>query len=223
MNGIQIAMVALFAVVYILQLVSILAGKEKLRWATKLMLMPVLLVAMIVITGKAPWLLVGGIVFGFLGDLLLLFEKWKYSILTGILAFSIGHGFYAIALAQGINYPSTPWIIFAVIFHIIGIIGGIRIILPMVKESHPKMKIPVSCYMVIICLMGVFAMMRFLGAPSLQTGITVAGAICFIISDFTLSFDLFKEKSRITYFVVMLFYPLAQALIVAGLTWQIVA
>jgi uncharacterized membrane protein YhhN len=78
------------------------------------------------------------------------------------------------------------------------------------------LSIPVVIYSMTIGLMLICAMNSRIKVPAAASGLFIAGAILFMISDSVLAVDLFAIKNPFFGLVVMISYTLAQLLIVKG-------
>ncbi len=138
-------------------------------------------------------------------DTLLMIEEVSF-IKNGIIFFTLGHIFYAVAFCTDISFRSWNIILIAVI----AIINFIH--LKLMKKYAGRMFIPVVFYIVVIDIMG------FLAITKLNNGegpyeITVASAaIMFWISDLILSINTFVKKIPHSTIYTWLFYAPAQLL-----------
>jgi len=152
-----------------------------------------------------------GLIFGWAGDVLLLKGSNSLFFKLGLASFLLGHICYIIAMYA-----------FAVPFNIavliISVVAAVCYGLFLFKTLHPtaEMRIPIIAYEITILTMVIFALQLFL-AQGASFGIFVlAGSVCFIVSDSTLAYDIFRKKLKYGAFIIMLTYIAAQLLIALG-------
>lgn len=86
----------------------VLAGKklQRLRWFTKPLLVPFIIIMYLLLTGEIAGCLLAGLFASWVGDLLLLTESKRNSY-TGFCFFFLGHILYALAFIRGLPLPSS--------------------------------------------------------------------------------------------------------------------
>jgi len=129
--------------------------------------------------------LLGGLIFGALGDLLLVFQGPAF-FFGGLVAFGIGHIGYVVAFAH--VAPPASWLGLPVLF--VAAFGAS--VLSSLWTKLGDMRVPVAVYVVTICVMVIAALaVHATGAPN---GLDVAvGAILFAISDVAVARGRFVE------------------------------
>lgn len=213
-------LIILFSLVTLAQLVGCFTQNRKLMRLTKPFLVPLLLI-MYFTTWNNPafsWIVVFGLFFGFIGDLFLMYEKNQLLLTFGIAGFGLGHILYSIEIARHISSPSV--LLSAIILLVYAIIG-FAAYHSLSKYIEKAMKIPVVFYVIVIMSMSIFAATLLSTGYSLPRLITFIGSLCFIFSDLILGFQLFKGPTRYSYFIVMLFYISAQAMLTYGFMQRI--
>lgn len=185
-----------------------------LRRVSKCLLMP-LLAACYLLFAKAPSPLVAaGILFGFIGDLVLLFRPHRWAFPAGILAFAAGHVCYIVSFAKRIA-AAPPWYLFAALAVIT--IACAATLMRLIWKGMPKKLCPPSfLYMVIIGTMASSAALFTLYGAGSSRWLAGIGGLLFALSDTTLSIDAFHRPIRYRNIIVMSTYIAAQVLIVSA-------
>ena len=151
--------------------------------------------------------------FAFFGDVALMFSS-DYFIL-GILFFLITHVFYALVFMKEIDQKLidlNPSQIFVILLFLVLYV----LLMMLLWTSLNDLKVPVCLYGLVLILMGVLSYFR----KQKKGYYTVFfGACLFIVSDSILAINHFLYESSILWAqaLVILFYVLAQYLIVCGL------
>lgn len=187
----------------------------RLRYATKLMLMPLLAIWFLFATNPTPMLVFGGIICGFFGDLLLLEAKRKsFFFMVGSTFFGIGHILYITYFLSHAETGASPWVI------VIAACCYLAALVPFLKKLRKGMGrvtfIAFTLYFLILCTMNVSALVYGIGNGSSWHLLPYFGAVFFIFSDGYLSYDKFVKKLPYRHVVVMVTYMLAQMLIACG-------
>ncbi len=145
-----------------------------------------------------------GLGFSLVGDIFLIFDKQLF--LPGLVVFLLAHfcyvaAFYQLPVMPGAIYSAVPFVLFFAVF--------MRIL----WYSLGPMKIPVFVYALTICMMGRFALNRWLNIGDTGTLLAFAGALAFILSDSLLAYDRFKKPIPKKDIYILGTYFLAQWLI----------
>lgn len=208
----------LFIAITLANAAGIAAGSGIIHFVTKPLLMPVLLLLLIFThtptNGKQ--LILAGLFFSWLGDVLLLFEnKGAFFFIAGLASFLITHlcyigYFIKIKAAHPSLLRKNPWIAALVAGYGVSLV---MFLLPYLGD----MKIPVAIYAVVICNMVIFSLHVFnrLNRPS--NGLFITGALLFTASDSMLAINKFYSPFAGAGILIMLTYCAAQLLIVWGL------
>lgn len=206
----------LYAAVCVLQLYAAAAGKKKLRTVTKCLLLPLLCVWYLLAAEKISLLPAAALLFGWLGDLLLL-NKNKTFLAAGAFAFAGGHVCYLIAVILQYSPVFTPLVLLpAAVFAADTVFVG-RSLRAQLREKWIFTG-GVPLYFGVLSTLGLFCAAAFFSAPSVPSAHLFAGAVCFVASDTVLMFRRFgKLTSAKGVFYVMLTYLLAQTLLILGL------
>jgi uncharacterized membrane protein YhhN len=207
----------LFLLVATLQFAAILKEKLWLRRVTKGLLMPLLLAWYILSARQFLFTVAFGAVFGFFGDVLLLFPKDKRIFFTlGLGSFLLGHGCYIYSVLFFTGSFSLPVIIIA-----LAVVAVVWVLSQRLIAPPRNMRVPVGVYSAVLGLLGVaaFCLLRYRGGlGARRTGIMVlGGSLLFMISDTILAWQTFRTMSRYGNLPVMTTYLAAQVCILGGL------
>jgi uncharacterized membrane protein YhhN len=210
----------LFALVSVVHVSAIFLRKGKLRRVSKIFIVPTLLAAYITGQGTPLIFPVLALIFGWLGDVLLLRIREKTYFQLGLVSFLLGHVCYIITFVGCLGFfgsgaagrfSVTAMAVFIPIAILIGVMV-FRFIAP------PKeMIIPVLFYMIAIEIMTFWGLEIFILNPGLAGILIFAGALCFMISDTTLAYYTFRKLTIPGAVAIMVLYIIAQAVIVLGL------
>jgi len=194
-------LVALCAAATLALVIAEYAGNDRLRTASKLVASGSFVTLGVLLLrgasegapGYARVILVG-LVFGAIGDLLLLGRSQR-AFLGGLVAFLIGHIAYVVAAA--VLVPPNAWLVGdgAIAFAAIPIIAG-AIALAWLWPHLGTMRVPVIAYVLTIVTMVVaaLAVWRTHALPKPQRTWLLFGAVLFFISDIAVARDKFVAK-----------------------------
>jgi uncharacterized membrane protein YhhN len=173
------------------------------------------------------WLLVLALVFGLLGDFLLLYPdrlfKW------GLGAFLLGHITYlgldyaliARSLKAGLigPIPAWQWATMAVGLGL-GLLLFYGVIIRQLKQPRPGWALQVALYVYAICLTSVmiagFLVAGLFAGASMGVWALALGGMLFFSSDFILAFNRFVRPVRLAHLWIMTTYHLAQLILAIG-------
>jgi uncharacterized membrane protein YhhN len=209
----KVIFLCILAALSLAYLVSLFFERGKFQTIAKICLMPV--ITSIYLTGAEHIFIpiVLALLFGWLGDILLLRIKEILFFRLGLASFLLGHLIY---LSVMLYFAGSVNIKLLVISLAVYAVAGVFII-RLIKPSK-EMYVPVLIYETVILLMAVSAI-QFFAVYRLPYGLFIlAGSICFIVSDTLLAIHTFRAKPKIYYFVVMFTYIAAQLSIVLGLS-----
>lgn len=212
-----------FAVLAVVHLYGCYFHREKLRRATK----PLLLLSLALFYAFAarpfdPFVL-AALVCGFLGDIFLLRTDDLRFFLTGACIFSLGHVCYALVLFTHASLGalgSSAWLValIAAIYIIVVACAGARVV-PYIKKTFLKRMMP--AYLALVGVVNVGAWLAFIcavnsGGNAFGASLIVLGSILFLASDTVLSCGVFRREGPRTNFYVMLTYIAAQFCLCMG-------
>ncbi len=184
------------------------------------MLMAMACVAQRLRLGSAPGrfapLLLAGLAFSLVGDVLLMFPGF---FIPGLVAFLIAHLFYIALFRQGVPwFPSRR-----ALFITLGL--GCAMYAYLFNGLNPVLRVAVAAYVVVIGLMAAQAVGRAMVLRDPQSVLVAAGAGFFMLSDSLLAINKFAMPLPMAQFWVLGTYYVAQILIavnakpvIAGLT-----
>ncbi|MES2418815.1 MAG: lysoplasmalogenase [Bacteroidota bacterium] len=215
----------IFALIFLAQLITAsdtltaLLSIGKLSYLTKPLITITLLSLLVYHTGlrgRFSKRIAGGLVFGLMGDVCLMFQDQDpLFFIYGLISFLIGHIFYITAFY--LDYISNPKLGKNYTRWAIGIFGLFCLTFYLVLRPHlGEMQIPVLVYALVISLMAIMAVNRYGRINSLSFKLVFIGAILFLISDSLLAFDKFVIHFSYAGVLIMSTYMLAQYLITVG-------
>ena len=194
----------ILVIVFAMDLFFIFNNQPELRFFTKPLLLPILILMYITSLKsektQVDKLFLAGLILSFFGDLFLLF-KWGF--LPGLGSFLLAHVFYIISFRK--KTQNSIWKFWPII---LGVFATTLLIFlfPYLKE----MKVPVIIYAVVIATM-------MYNALKTHNRNLIIGAILFLISDTLLSINLFLQPLMILNLLVMITYIAAQWFLVKGM------
>ncbi len=189
-----------------------------LRRVSKCLLMPLLASCYMLFAQEPSPLVIAAILFGFAGDLLLLFRPRRWAFPAGIFAFAIGHAFYIISFAKRIT-TAPPWYTFA-LCALLTFACAYTLTRYLWKGLPKKLRLPSFVYMLVIGSMASFAALFALYGGTAHRWLAALGGLFFVLSDTTLSIDAFHHPIRHRSILVMSTYIAAQTLIVSALAFS---
>ena len=189
-----------------------------LRRVSKCLLMPLLAACYMLFAQEPSSFVIAAILFGFAGDLVLLFRPRKWAFPAGILAFATGHVFYIISFIRRIA-AMPPWYVLA-LMGVAVIVCSAMLMRYIWKGMPAKLCPPSFLYMMIIGTMVSCSILFSLYGVSAHRWLAAVGGILFAISDTTLSIDAFHHPIRHRSIIVMSTYIAAQVLIVSALAFR---
>jgi uncharacterized membrane protein YhhN len=205
----------IYAVVVVLELLFIYLDQSRLRWFTKPLLMPLLLIGFYTASDKRSGLffnlILVALILSWAGDVLL---QVKGMFIPGLISFLLAHVFYIIYFSKTGNGKQgllqQQWMIG------IPVLVYILIFLWQLNPFLGTLKIPVTIYGITICSMLLTAINTKRKISNKAAVLFFAGAILFVISDSLLAVNLFAMHHVVLSLFVMLTYAAAQYLIVTG-------
>ncbi|SHI63787.1 Uncharacterized membrane protein YhhN [Clostridium amylolyticum] len=201
-----------FITVSILNIIFNYRNNLKGIYLTKPLIMPLLILYYITLTQNINFIIIGALIFGFLGDIFLLDSKNHFT--KGLLSFFCGHILYIVAFYLNFTIRGVKG------FYFVFIIFYLFYALLLVKGLFPylgSMKILGTMYMSTIMVMSFISLLMMLQSFTINTVLIFLGSIIFIISDSVLAFDTFKEKYAYSGVIIMSTYITAQFLIIVGI------
>jgi len=209
--------IILFALVLLIDLVAVYSNNESLRFTTKPLLMPLLVIYLLLQTktknsNLKVWIFLA-LFFSWAGDIFLLFEEERPNFfLFGLSAFFIAQVFYIVFFH---NIRMREYIRGNALLLLL-VIVYYSILISVLSPYLGNMKLPVRIYGVVLSFMVMLAMHTMLGKNKRAAVWMMTGAILFVASDSLLAFNKFFSAFNYSGLIVMLTYGLAQLFITEG-------
>lgn len=209
--------VYIFCIATIIDLISIATNSQLLHYMVKPLLMPALMVLLWLTVSKVPnkSLLLTGLFFSWLGDILLLFEnRHTLFFILGLISFLTTHIFYIIYFLK-IRPKQTS--LFKKYRFLPALVAMYGITLTWQLFPHlGNLKIPVVVYAAVICCMLLCSMHIYNRVNNNAAICYITGALAFVISDSLLAINKFYTAFPYSGLLIMLTYCAAQYFIVQG-------
>ncbi len=189
-----------------------------LQFTTKPLLMPLLAAALIAsgkIADNNKKLLLAGIFFSWVGDVLLMFDyRGAAYFIAGLASFLCAHIMYIIYfLKAGGQQPSLlkkrPLLIVAVLAYTVALVL-------LLYPGLGPMRLPVLVYAGVIATMLLCSLHAFAQLPVNAARLFITGAAFFVLSDSLLAINRFYQPYPFAGTLIMLTYCIAQFCIVRG-------
>lgn len=209
--------IILFLVILFIDIAAVYFKNETLRYLSKPLLMPLLVVYFISSTtaftsSLKKWIILA-LIFSWAGDVLLMFESMSPNFfMFGLVAFLIAHIFYilfyeSVIRKEGLN-KNYWWFIPVLIYYV----ALIYILSPHLGD----MKFPVRLYGIVISYMLIQALQTGRIKNQAAAGLMIGGAVLFISSDSILALNKFYQSFEYAGIAIMTTYGIAQLLITLG-------
>ena len=206
----------LFALCSFIHLIFCFLEKEKARKISKIFCVTLLAIAAILYKPNAPLIYVGAFL-GVIGDIFLIFKKNIKSFFVGTIFFIGGHVLYLTQAILLINPNSAlHWSVYLVV-------GLILLLLtfglyPITGKKLGPTALIGNFYMpFLLVLLSLGIYLSVVNNNYLPGLLFACGYLSFFISDSTLIYTSFFKDIKRRDFYIMLFYLIAQALIITGL------
>jgi len=195
---------------------------EWLDFITKPLIMSTLLIYYLLArkqkANTLTYLMVGAIIFSWLGDIILMLQfQFEGLFVFGLASFLIAHLFYIPAYGRAIapdqSDDSKTFIRTRIAFLIFVGLALIYLLLP----SLDSMLIPVALYTIVIISMAIAAVMRKGRTIDRSFIMVYSGALLFIMSDAMIAINKFLNPLVQARLLIMATYIAAQLLIVRGI------
>ena len=134
---------------------------------------------------------IAALVFGMIGDILLVYVDKSLFFVLGLVSFLIGQIIYGVTFLRFVGFMWIDIVLYVVL------VAAAIFAYTRVKMDLGKMKIPVLAYLLIIMFMFVMALSSIYkgGFNTLTTALISAGAVLFLASDIVLAFVIFQKDS----------------------------
>jgi uncharacterized membrane protein YhhN len=210
-----------FWVLAMLDIIALTTNVEALHFVIKPQLIPALLLPLVFAKTALPgkMLMLTGLFFSWLGDVLLLFEyKNPLFFIFGLASFLITHIFY---ISYFLKIVSSNTSLLKKQPILIALVLGYGITLVLMLYPHlGNLKLPVIIYATAICSMLLCCLHIFLKVNKKAATCYLLGACAFVISDSLLAINKFYLPFAYAGVFIMLTYCTAQYFIVQGFIQQ---
>lgn len=176
-------------------------------------LMPLLCALYAVSVTQVRILIVAALLFGWLGDIFLLFRNKKVLMLCGICAFALGHIFYIGAMLSDHPKPHIL-ILIPVALCAVWMVFVVKKLIPYAPRSLKK---PGFLYALLLSGTALTALYLLLVTQQAAFLIAFIGGLFFMLSDTILTGQQYRKETKHGNFYVMLTYIIAQDLLILGL------
>ncbi|MBU3146596.1 lysoplasmalogenase [Clostridium sp. CF012] len=205
----------LFCIIFVMHILFIKIEYKKGCYYTKPLLMPLLAIYYILSVAEVNKFIVIALVFGFMGDVFLMWPDRKNNFILGLGSFLLGHFCYVLLFLQRISFVKDvpAWFYLIIIIYVSVAISVMKNLTVYLGD----MKVPTYIYMAVILLMS-FSSLARIWVMDLRIAFLLPfiGSLLFLSSDTMLGFYTFKGKFKNGDIYIMLTYVLAQVLIVGG-------
>jgi len=201
----------ILGIVSIVYLVSLYFKFSVYQAVLKASLVPLILAVYIFSADRIIVLIILALVFGWLGDVLLLKGNDFRFFAAGLVSFLLGHICYIIAMGCFIEQFNVTVLVISAALSVIFGLTAFKIINPV-----KTMKTPVFAYKTAILIMVIFALQIFITKGGSFGILVFTGSLLFLSSDSTLAYDTFKKPTKYGKYFLMITYILAQLLIALG-------
>jgi uncharacterized membrane protein YhhN len=202
-------------------IVFISLQKEKQRRISKVLVIPPLLAFYIAAVKNPPIFPILALVFGWIGDILLINKRRRINFKLGLASFLLGHICYVFTFVnylKDIDAAVFSFNTMAVLIYVpLAAVTGI-LMLRFIRPNR-EMLLPVIFYLIGIETMCFWALEVFVCNPGHGGALIFFGSLCFILSDTILGYYTFRKLKRVGAVLIMLFYILAQAGLILGLAY----
>jgi len=200
------------------ELSAFLTEKNEIHLVSKPALMLILIFYFALGSRKlasAKFLILAALIFSWLGDVFLLFDKIEKSyFIYGLSSFLLAHIsyiFYFWFMRKINGVRKIPSILL-----VAGIVIYVSIFLAVLAANVNDLFIPLTIYALIISVMLTASLSAFDFGENIYGKICVAGTFLFVVSDSILAINRFVAPLTLAPFFIMLTYAAAQFLIVEG-------
>src|ERR1043165_3677287 len=209
--------IIIYLAVLAVDLFAVYSGNGFVRYVSKPLLMPLLIIFFLISTVNLSsflkrWIVLA-LVFSWLGDVLLMFESTNNNFfIFGLVAFLIAHFFYILfyeMVLRSENLGKNYWLFIPVLFYYVALIY-------LLSPHLGEMKLPVRFYGVVISYMLIQALQTARINNKRAAVLMIAGAILFISSDSMLAINKFYKSFEYAGIAIMTTYGIAQLLITIG-------
>jgi uncharacterized membrane protein YhhN len=191
-------------------------GLEKKSWLfyTKPIIIPVLVLYYMLNAHQTYQIIIIALIFAFLGDFLLLWNKNKKFIRLGMLSYLAMHILFVIFMLKHqvhLSFENFQSIIMSVVYMLLGII-----IFSILFRSLKNFTIPVIIYIVVLLSVSYICFFNVMERRTEVTFVQYLGSLLFIVSYTIFAFDNFRKPLRNSGIFIILTYIMAQIFLLSG-------
>ena len=210
-----IALSAALAAASVTHLAACGLGKSRLRYSTKLLLMPLVAALYCALADRPAPAVLAAMFCGWAGDFFMIYKHKDAFLAAGMAAFGVGHILY-VAHIGVIAAAAEPRLFTALAATLVP--GAVAVVIfAVLRRRIPKqLRLPGLLYGLLLASLGSAAFIALrAGAPG--GAYLLAGGCLFLCSDGILSFETFRDgDSNAADVAVMLTYIAAQTLLAIG-------
>ncbi|MCP4176483.1 MAG: lysoplasmalogenase, partial [bacterium] len=187
--------------------------KKIFIYIAKPLLMPLVISIYLYNANSINWLLLIGLVLGWIGDISLIKTK-GIRFIIGLTSFLAEHILYIFLFLGRVDYLKNipPYFYLFILVYLIFVIP----LYIYLKNSLGKMKIPVLIYLIVIVFMSFSSLTYVTVSTGYDFWFPFTGSILFMISDSILAINTFIKEGKFYYSAIIITYVLAQLFIVLG-------
>ena len=195
-----------------------MADLHKLKNITKPFWVPAITGIYLLMPGTPDRLVLGALVFGYIGDLLLMRGKKSWFI-TGAVSFLIGHLFYitVFMIDAGSLDVFTAHPLQSSIF-LLPYAGYTLFLRRILYKNVRSVFTAAALYLIVLLLMSYASLLRIWNVPAVSAAMTFCGTLLFIVSDTLIAVRRFRRDIKGIGTLIIFTYIAAQLLIVCGLS-----
>ena len=206
----------LFTAISLCHLAGEAADVKSVRFLTKPLLMPSLLLYYLLNTSSVSWIMTAALAGGWLGDIFLMLpdrDEKRTFFKLGLAAFLLGHLFYAWGFLEWGRPDQLPAAGFLCIAFFVGY--GV-VVFRKLRPYMGPLFVPISAYIIVIVLMGVAVCLCTGSQPEHASVTVVAGAFIFMVSDTLNAWNRFAGPIPNERVLIMATYLAGQFLLIHG-------
>lgn len=190
-------------------------GKSRLRYVTKLLLMPILAALYCVLAEHQAPAVLAAMLCGWFGDFFMIYKHRDSFLAAGMAAFGLGHILY-VAHIGVIAAAAGPKLFTAAAATLVPAAVVVAIFVALYRRIPSQLRLPGLLYGLLLASLGSAAYIALrAGVPG--GAYLLAGGCLFLCSDGILAFETFRDgDSNLADVAVMLTYIAAQTLLVVG-------
>ena len=206
-----------FALVAVAELIAVTIDIELIQTIAKPLIMISLMSYYLFSVSERNYFFMAAIVFCWLGDVLLMFQRDEMFFMGGLVAFLSGHVLYVFSYRQMCDPDGVDKLLGSqkVRFSFPIILAGTGLVVVLLPHLG-ELKIPVMIYALVLTIMVLQALFRFGFTAKRSFVLIFVGALFFMISDSALAINKFMHPLPMASLLIMSTYITAQYLIVEG-------